>query len=403
LHPTKIMKVIVTMNKEEVFFADQLLIDELESAGSEIEYMEHQLPEGFEECDGVLERGLHLGSSIKQQLNSADLIIHRTQPKYLEGDEFNHLYSSALELTIRHHLSSKCESLSSVYNTSFKIETHKIAKQHGIPMPKSWTVDQWFEGKRELPVVLKHNYSRLGEGVLFIDSLEQIKKFWNISIYKEHGINDIVFTDSGPPQKHNYLVEECIQCPTDYFTTFRVLAVAGKVLGAEIIVSDHKKMEFVKKYSTDVLFDPTNKTHTYDHSESPLYLDRLDICSNSSKNIRRAIPLSPNERSKPISKDDEKILEQLGYDPKNPIADPKLIELAEKVSSTFKNCGVAYAGIDIIQNRKTGEYLLLELNQGPGAGTFNVLHSYGIGNDETGLIIGMPIVAATLIEIYEQH
>ena len=110
----------------------------------------------------------------------------------MDDSEWKEAYQKAIESLVHTKFLGKSHFASHDVKYSEKQEAAKIARDAGIPMPKSWTVDEYLASDRQLPVIMKANWSTCGQGIHFIDKHDQMDTFWDVEKYKEIGRNSLL-------------------------------------------------------------------------------------------------------------------------------------------------------------------------------------------------------------------
>ena len=327
---------------------------------------------------------------MERSIEDADLVFHDTFrfAMDLKESEWKIEYRKAIRDMIHSKFLNKSHFLDKELNYASKQNAIKIAKKYNFPVPKSWTIDEYFDLDMPLPVVLKKNESACGSGVYFIEKKKQIKKFFNEKLYDGKIIECLPC-----PKREDFEVQEFIECPSNHFTQYRIFVLGdGTILGSVLNVSRNRKDENKVK-SEEGPFGP-GKSY-FNCVDSPLYLGIRSIISNHA-NGGYQIPFDRNERTKHILSYYDEVLAEHGYkDQIDPKLNPKLKNLAKRLAKKFSKYGVLYCGQDWMQNKK-GDFYFLEINPSPATDMFNALYNYGWGDSNSSADIAAEKLAETI-------
>lgn len=325
---------------------------------------------------------------ISTELESADLIFHDS-PRVaynVEDEAIREGLQKSVETLVQSRFLDKSSFLKRDSSFASKEEAKKIIEATDIPMPKSWSVDEYFTSERTLPVILKANWSSCGKGIFYFDRPEQMDIFWDMDLYQDVGVWTL-----SKPKKENYLVQDFIETPSNHFTHYRVFATGdGNILGAVLSVSGNRKDQM----EVDSRPGPYMGGNIYNCVDSPTYLGCKKVISNHAQGGSQ-IAFDANGKSKPLTDNDREVLIAHGYVPEDITLNPRLKQLANGVAKLFSQHGIVYAGQDWMQD-KNGNFYFIELNEVPGMEIFNTLYNKDQGDDKTAMEIGTRKLAEAL-------
>ena len=356
---------------------DQLLFKNLHESGVAAEMLTH---EENQDIPSTL-------TSLDEKLGKADMVFHVTPRIAFEKEDsiWKTDYQKSIEDLVISKFLGKSHFSSNDVNFFTKQNVRKIATPSGIPMPPSFTVEDYLASERQLPVILKRDDLSDGEGIYFIDKPEQIDRFFDQSLYSRKDVEHIL------PKRTYYLfeVQEFIETPSNHYTHYRIFTLGdGTILGAILSVSANTKDKPKR------IVEPVPFVWGSICIDSPLYMGFIKVVSNHAQGGTQ-IPLNPGSDSKPLTAEDAEVLKAHGLDQTKPTLPSDLKNLAEKAGILFSNYGALYSGQDWIQD-KTGNFYFLELNHDPGLEIFNTLYNRGKGDHETAMAIGTRKLAGAL-------
>ncbi|MEK6868895.1 MAG: hypothetical protein AABX74_01585 [Nanoarchaeota archaeon] len=260
---------------------------------------------------------------------------------------------------IRHHIQK-----SHTFEARDKYQMSKAMEAAGVPIPKTMTIEEYLDSKRELPVVLKERRSTLGKGVYFINRDGLVERFFKEDKYSK--------TPGRTPRKKRYFVQQFIHTPGLFLSHYRIFTVGEEILGCVLSYTPVYKKAL----------DEASKNKTIDEL---FYTLRLrSIATNDGIEI----PLSHQPTSE-VSTARSSVLRHRGIDPENVAIPQPLRELAQLAGRELRKCGFAYAGQDYVREGQSRFYFL-EVNTFPNLDTFNTLFFDGKGSpaDYRALAIG---------------
>lgn len=330
-------------------------------------------------------------AEILPTLASADIIFHRTGwvAYKVKDDSRREKHQRVMDDVLREKFLSKTHYHGRYPFSEDKQVAAAIARKAGIPMPLSWTIDDYLDSDEPLPVVLKARDSACGDGIFFIENPRQLSTFFSKQLNKQ-------CDNRRPPSKKNYEIQEFIVTPSEHYTSYRIFTTAdGAILGAVLNASANKKTDY-ERIEEPGPFGAG--CHIYNCIDSPLYLGCKKIVSNHAQGGTQ-IPLAKTSNSKPLTKTDSQVLIAHGIEAKHPTLPSNLASLARKVARLFSGYGVQYAGQDWVQDEQ-GRTYFLEINSGPGLEIFNTLYNKGKGNQKTASKLAAQKIAEALTHAF---
>ncbi len=248
-----------------------------------------------------------------------------------------------------------------------------------LKIPRTFSLEE-FERKPFFPVLLVMKGFAQGQGKYLIENSHQWRKFIN---FIQKGIS---------PAKFRSVVKEFINCPSERFTSYRVITSAtGKILASALLYSGRKKTEneIVKSSLDPDLLGVPGECSWLDYLEvekSPYYLGAKNVTSNISQG-GDCIPLNPEASSKRISDEEIAILSQHGIDHEQKL--PTEIEkLAKAIGKSLGRKLGLITGIDFIQDDK-GNIYYLETNAEPGMKVYLAVKDNAEGTEIDGYRMAM--------------
>lgn len=167
----------------------------------------------------------------------------------------------------------------------------------------------------------------------------------------------------------DWVFEEFIETPGDYFTSFRIIADAfGKIHYGQVTRSENKKGSLMKnpilRYSEDpikeVSVSGANSCMLLEHPKSSLYIAPKRFVSNLAQGGARVLL-----NGEAVIGDDRKLLADLGINPDDPKIPDPLLAASQIIGAAFRPFDL-YVGIDFIKRKNSEEFVLLEVNKKPG-------------------------------------
>jgi len=213
------------------------------------------------------------------------------------------------------------------------------------------------------PYVLADTKLAGGIGKYLVETEEQHNKVLAYADYHHedaHGIQTLA----------GVVMREYIETPSEYFTSYRIVATPDSVVAAGLLYSVHTKAE-AKAINTggSELSSP----------DSPFYLASRDVRSNVALG-GSIIPLMGENREHTSSKERE-ILAAHGIDPNNPAVPAAILEQTPSISRNYGRVIDVHYGIDFI-----GDGVFLECNGGPGLKTYEACHTPPGASPDYGVI-----------------
>lgn len=204
---------------------------------------------------------------------------------------------------------------------------------------------------------------------------------------KERNFEDLIFEKD----LLYYTVEEYIQQPTEYNTSYRIVADAYGNIHYGLFLFKKRKNTIQKNYSDVGVLESALRRggNSFDllmHPKSPLYIPSPDIISNhlgGSEKIR----LRGEKVANPLHR---RILKAHGIDPDDPQIPRALVEAAKKIGQKARY-DYPFVGIDfLLQRGKKGKprYYFLEANAGAAVSAFNLDFSEAF-NDASDMHVEM--------------
>ncbi len=206
----------------------------------------------------------------------------------------------------------------------------------------------------ENPYVLADTKDTRGYGKYLVETEEQHRK---VLAYAEHRLD----TALGTQQVSSFAMREFVETPTDYFTSYRVIATPKTVVAAGLLYSAHKLSDAkIMDDGSSELSDP----------QSAFYLAARDVRSN----IALGGEVIPIVGSNPIPQMSlhREILEAHNIDPDNPALPPSITDQVPGIVHNYSRVTGIHSGLDFI-----GDGVYLENNQAPGLRTWEACHFGG--------------------------
>lgn len=273
----------------------------------------------------------------------------------------------------------------------------ELARELDLPTPQKKPLSELLDSTT--PVIVKLLEANRGEGKYLLETEEQRARLitWvlclNTGFFQEQDQETIrrevpkllekvraqELTDDELQQIDQYnhwVVEDYIETPSEYNTSYRILVDGyGNLHYGQINRSGYKKE--MKKIVTEdkdgvIFFDRPGRLgdDTFSlltHERSPLFIGSKDFRSNIAQGGERIL-LNGNA----ISSDTNRyVLIALGMDPDKPEIPIEILEMARKVGIASRD-SYPYVGVDFIQG-KDGKYFFIEANIGAR------LNSEGLG------------------------
>jgi hypothetical protein len=320
--------------------------------------------------------------------DSSDLIFHESSMVAREypNTQWKEDYIAAIEHLILDRYIQK----SQFWGIDFHVEKDRgmeIARQHGIPIPRTWTVEEYLASSRELPIVLKHIQLNGGDSVFYFDRPKQIEIFLGEGLYPK-GVGPII---------KNHIVQEFIDTPSNHFTNYRIVTLSdGSIVAAAINISGKRKDQ-LKRLREPGPFYPGRSIH--DCIDSPYFLDRYDITSNVFQG-GHSVPLGFGPRN--LGEDDIATLHEHYIDVSTLDLPTKLKELAIYTAKVFARYGFIISAQDWIQDDK-GNFYLLENNYHPSMSVFDACFNKSGHSSSNSVEIGTDVLSDNLIRYMDQN
>jgi len=301
-------------------------------------------------------------------LDSADMVFHCPPTfDYLEkySDYSFKLYREQLEKRI---LTLNCVKDADIYPGDAYNDI-----RHIVPVVEQLPAFGWVP---EFPSVFKRKGSSGGSGIIHVTNEDQYRKLFDPSYITEEYYAEVL---SGLQLNlSDYTVSRFRECPSGRYTHYRIITLGtGKILGAGLFYSGHSKG---RNRGYDEVWDDPN---------SPLFLDRQNVCSNFALGGGGIIPFGQDET---LSE-----LEQEIFDAHNILSvdlPSKLKSLSQKTAQLLSMRGLYLLGQDWIQEGDT--YTLMEVNRYPGLELFK--HVHGFNNEQSMDYLAREIVGSLSIK-----
>jgi|SRR3989344_1394112 len=344
--------------------------------------------------------------SIIKQITSAEFIWHDFNLLYRQlGTEFRKDRNAQLkkvqdicEIIKKCGKLPKSHGIRDFLNSFDKVQVVRYLAEKEIPVPKTQEVDEYLLGEKKVPIVLKFNTGTRGSNIFFVESIDQLVKYFDRDFYREgirQSLNvDLNQYDNTLPDKDDYHISEFIDSPSDHYTHFRILTFRDQILGAVLNYSSNKKSDETRidePYGKGIPGYIPNWTTS---KESPMYLGWKSIISNHAAGATQ-IPITITSESKKITSYEQVILESHGINPSKPELPLRLYNFAKKVGIIFSKQGTSYLGQDWIMD-KNGNFYCLEVNDWSGMDAFNVTHNHGNTDEREGVRVGYQILAKAI-------
>lgn len=341
-----------------------------------------RIPEGFEETAGmeaIFSGNIKAAEKIAENVRQTVELFHSHGYKIRRGGKFNP--TNPWELAIS-------------YDRSVRARTRyqEAAEEAGLLMPHTHTPREALATPSA--VVAKIPEADTGDLKYLLDTEDQKVKFiaWAL-IFQNMGnlvneqnpeatveriFNKVKggrFTDRlirNQGWLNHWLFEEFVETPGDYYTSLRVVADAyGNVYYGQIARSENRKDSQVLmpvpklRYRSNPLKELTRVGRSLDsllqHPGSPFYIAPKRFISNIAAGGSRLLLSGESV----VNEEDRRLLEDLRINPDKLEIPDQLVTASQKIGILYRKY-YPFVGIDFIQRRGTGEYLLLEVNTGPG-------------------------------------
>ena len=201
-----------------------------------------------------------------------------------------------------------------------------------------------------------------------------------LELVRERRFGDIIFEQELP----YYSVEEYIEQPTKYNTSFRIVADAYGNIHYGLLLFKTREKTMKKLYQAGNPFDSALRRGgaSYDflmHPQSPLYIPSPDIISNHFGGGEK-IRLRGEKIGNALHRS---ILQAHGIDPDNPQIPRPLAEAAKKIGRAARY-DYPFVGVDFVQRKGKGSrprYYFLEANIGAAVSPYNLDFSESMNNN----------------------
>lgn len=259
-----------------------------------------------------------------------------------------------------------------IFGRENKLRIGRTLSASGIPTPYTVEAANYLIFGGSLPVVLKHKMGTCSKQIYFVDDMSTLDDFFYHPTF--HADGRLTLSPLAPEKPKDYIVQEFVACPSDYYTNFRVFTVADRILGAVLNVSGKPKS--IRRTKNGF----------------------LRIQSNFSRGGFQ-IPIYPYDQSieSPLERS---ILASHGIDPDHPALPSDLEQYAKIAGRELTKRGFIISGQDYILKADDGRYLFLEANPFPGLNMFNTLFfdRKGTGEESTKFAIRLVADALTMYE-----
>lgn len=177
----------------------------------------------------------------------------------------------------------------------------------------------------------------------------------------------------------NFEIRRFVETPSDRYTSYRVIVDPnGEVLACALYYSSHSKNDAPRIIQRDRFSDsrpnsvPRFIKNNLELPESPFYLGGEDVRSNSACG-GKTIPLG-GSNPRPITHDEQRILEAHGIDPADARMPAKQIEVAQTIGRLVGRHVHLLTAVDFV-----GDYYS-ETNFSPSGGAYAACEMHGGGN-----------------------